>query len=158
VARSLDPEFSPSEAIQRHATTIMEHRMRPSRERLFSAALEAREFIEELPGRVNKLMDATASGELTVKVDAFDEKELLRGMQQMANRVTMGLVLAALIIGAAMLTRIETSVKLFGYPALAILCFLAASLGGAALLWSIGMGDRRPRRREDVNGSSRRPR
>lgn len=158
VARSLDPEFSPSEAIQRHATTIMEHRMRPSRERLFSAALEAREFIEELPGRVNKLMDATTNGELTVKVDAFDEKELLRGMQQMANRVTMGLVLAALIIGAAMLTRIETSVKLFGYPALAILCFLAASLGGAALLWSIGMGDRRTRRHEDLTGSSRRPR
>ncbi|MDQ3108097.1 MAG: AarF/UbiB family protein [Actinomycetota bacterium] len=146
VARSLDPAFSPSEAIQTHAAEIMQKRMKPSRERLFSAALEAREFIEELPGRVNKLMDATAKGELTVKVDAFDEKELLRGMQQMANRVTMGLVLAALIIGAAMLTRVETDVRLLGYPAVAIICFLAASLGGAALLWSIAMGDRRTRR------------
>jgi ubiquinone biosynthesis protein len=146
VARSLDPEFSPSEAIQRHATSIMEQRMRPSRERLFSAALEAREFVEELPGRVNRLLDATSKGELAIKVDAFDEKELLRGMQQMANRVTMGLVLAALIIGAAMLTRVETSVRLFGYPAVAIVCFLAASLGGAALLWSIAVGDRRTRR------------
>jgi ubiquinone biosynthesis protein len=146
VARSLDPEFSPSEAIQRHANSIMEQRMRPSRERLFSAALEAREFVEELPGRVNRLLDATSKGELAIKVDAFDEKELLRGMQQMANRVTMGLVLAALIIGAAMLTRVETSVRLFGYPAVAIVCFLAASLGGAALLWSIAVGDRRTRR------------
>ena len=146
VARSLDPDFSPSDAIQRHATAIMQQRMRPSRERMFSAALEAREFIEELPGRVNRLLDATSKGELTVKVDAFDEKELLRGMQQMANRVTMGLVLAALIIGAAMLTRVETDVRLFGYPAVAIVCFLAASLGGAALLWSIAVGDRRTRR------------
>ena len=146
VARSLDPEFSPSDAIQRHATAIMEQRMRPSKERLFSAALEAREFIEELPGRLNRVLDATSKGELSVKVDAFDEKELLRGMQQMANRVTMGLVLAALIIGAAMLTRVETDVRLFGYPAVAIVCFLAASLGGAALLWSIAMGDRRTRR------------
>ena len=145
VARSLDPDFSPSDAIQRHATAIMQQRMRPSRERLFSAALEAREFIEELPGRVNRLLDATSKGELSVKVDAFDEKELLRGMQQMANRVTMGLVLAALIIGAAMLTRVETDVRLFGYPAVAIVCFLAASLGGAALLWSIAVGDRRTR-------------
>ena len=95
---------------------------------------------------MNKLLDHAANGELQVKVDAFDEKELLRGMQQMANRVTMGLVLAALIIGAAMLTRVETSVRLFGYPAVAIVCFLAASLGGAALLWSIAMGDRRTRR------------
>ncbi|HUP85598.1 MAG TPA: AarF/UbiB family protein [Acidimicrobiales bacterium] len=145
VARSLDPEFSPSDAIQRHATTILQSRMRPSRERLFSAALEAREFIEELPGRVNKLLDSTANGELTLKVDAFDEKELLRGLQQLANRVTTGLVLAALIIGAAMLTRVQTDVELFGYPAVAIVCFLAASLGGAALLWTIAGGARRDR-------------
>jgi predicted unusual protein kinase regulating ubiquinone biosynthesis (AarF/ABC1/UbiB family) len=146
VARALDPDFSPSEAIQRHATAIMQQRMRPTRERMFSAALEAREFVEELPGRVNKLMDAAANGEFTVKVDAFDEKELMRALLQVGNRVTMGLVLAALIIGAAMLTRVQTSVRLFGYPAVAIVCFLAASIGGAALLWSIAMGDRRSRR------------
>jgi hypothetical protein len=45
-----------------------------------------------------------------------------------------------------MLTRVETNVRLFGYPAVAIVCFLAASMGGAALLWSIAMGDRRTRR------------
>jgi predicted unusual protein kinase regulating ubiquinone biosynthesis (AarF/ABC1/UbiB family) len=148
VARSLDPDFAPSEAIQRHASAIMEQRMRPSRQRLFAAALEAREFVEELPGRVNKLMDAAAHGELTVKVDAFDDKELMRSLLQVGNRVTMGLVLAALIIGAAMLTRVETSVRLFGYPAVAIVCFLAASIGGASLLWSIAVGDRRTRRRD----------
>ncbi len=149
VARALDPEFSPSEAIQRHATEILQTRMKPSRERLFSAALEAREFMEELPGRVNRLMDATANGELTLKVNAFDEKELLTGLQQLANRITMGLVLAALIIGAAMLTRVQTDATIFGYPAVAIVCFILASLAGASLLWSIAVGDRRNRRRRE---------
>jgi predicted unusual protein kinase regulating ubiquinone biosynthesis (AarF/ABC1/UbiB family) len=145
VACALDPEFSPSEAIQRHATEILQSRMRPSKERMFAAALEAREFVEELPARVNKLLDSAANGELRLRVDAFDEKELLRGMQQLANRVTMGLVLAALIIGAAMLTRVQTDARLFGYPAVAIVCFLLASFGGAALLWSIAVGDRKDR-------------
>jgi predicted unusual protein kinase regulating ubiquinone biosynthesis (AarF/ABC1/UbiB family) len=145
VARGLDPDFAPSEAIKLHATRIMESRMRPSRERLFSAALEAREFIEELPGRVNRLMDATASGDLRVKVDAFDERELLKGLQKLANRVTMGLVLAALIVGAAMLTRVDTASRLFGYPTVAIVCFLLASLGGAVLCWNIMVSDRRDR-------------
>lgn len=147
VARALDPSFSPSEVIQRHATEILQSRLRPSRERLFAAALEAREFVEELPARVNKLMDAAAGGELRLKVDAIDEKAFLTGLQQLANRITMGLVLAALIIGAAMLTQVETSATVFGYPALAIVCFLLASLGGAALLWSIAVGDRKQRRR-----------
>lgn len=147
VARALDPSFSPSEVIKRHATEILQSRLRPSRERLFAAALEAREFVEELPARVNKLMDAAASGDLRMKVDAIDEKAFLTGLQQLANRITMGLVLAALIIGAAMLTQVDTSATVFGYPALAIVCFLLASLGGAALLWSIAVGDRRQRRR-----------
>ena len=44
----------------------------------------------------------------------------MRGIQKLANRVTAGLVIAALIIGAAMLMRIDTEAKLFGYPGVAI--------------------------------------
>ncbi len=143
VSRTLDPSFEPSAAIQSHATSIMESRMKPTRERLFSAALETREMLEELPGRVNKIMDTVARGELKLKVDAFDEAQLIRGLHKLGNRVTMGLVLAALIIGAAMLMQVETESRLFGYPALAIVSFLLASLGAVALLWTIVVGDRR---------------
>ncbi len=38
------------------------------------------------------------------------------------KRITTGLVLAALIVGASRLMRIETRSRLFGYPTLAILC------------------------------------
>ena len=55
--------------------------------------------------RMNRLLDAVADGELRLRVDAIDQVELLRGLRQLANRVTMGLVLAALIVGAAMLAR-----------------------------------------------------
>ncbi|HUS62481.1 MAG TPA: AarF/UbiB family protein [Acidimicrobiales bacterium] len=143
VAAALDPDFSPSEVVQDHATSVLQSRMTPTRERLFTAALEAREFVEELPGRVNKLMDAAATGQLKVNVDAFDEVELLRGLQKVANRITMGLLLASLIMGAAMLTRVETSSRLFGYPSVAIIAFFLASLGAAALLWSIIRTDHR---------------
>ena len=78
--------------------------------------MDAKEFAEKLPGRVNKVMDALAEGEMTLNVKGIDEKELMRGIQKLANRVTSGLVIAALIIGAAMLMRIETESQLFGYP------------------------------------------
>jgi hypothetical protein len=88
-------------------------------------------------------MDAAAEGELQVKVHAFDEVQLLKGLQKLANRVTMGLVLAGLIMGAAMLMRVQTSSQLFGYPSFAIVCFVLATIAAAALLWSIAVGDRR---------------
>jgi predicted unusual protein kinase regulating ubiquinone biosynthesis (AarF/ABC1/UbiB family) len=143
VARELDPDFDPASAIRRHTDDILESQMRPSSGSTFSALLEARDFVEQLPGRVNKVMDAMAEGTFHLDVHAFDEAELMRGFQKLANRLTMGLVVAALIIGAAMLVQVETSSKLFGYPTLAILCFLGAAAFGFALLFSILRADRK---------------
>ena len=41
---------------------------------LLSAAMEAKEFAEKLPGRVNKVMDALAEGQLTLNVQGIDER------------------------------------------------------------------------------------
>ena len=66
---------------------------------------------------------------------------------------TLGLVLAALIIGAAMLMEVETSFRILGYPGLAILCFLGAAVGGVLLVANIvthdwHSGGERPGKRE----------
>ena len=143
VARELDPSFDPSQAIRRHTDEVLQTQMRPSSGSAFTALLEARDFVEQLPGRVNKVMDAMAEGTFALDVHAFDEAEMIRGFQKLANRLTMGLVVAALIIGAALLIQVDTKSKLFGYPSLAIVCFLAAMICGFALLWSILRADRK---------------
>jgi ubiquinone biosynthesis protein len=147
-ARILDPEFDPNAAIQSHIADIVRSKLLASASPagLLHAAMDAKEFAERLPGRVNKVMDALAEGELTLNVKGIDEVEILRGVQKLANRVTTGIVVAALIIGAAMLMRIETDTRLFGYPALAIVLFLMASVAGLWLVISSFLDDH-PRRR-----------
>lgn len=83
---------------------------------------------------MNAVLDTLAEGEISLQVKGIDEHEFMLGMQKLANRVTAGLVIAALVIGASMLMRVETSARLFGYPALAIVCFLAAVGSGLFLL------------------------
>jgi ubiquinone biosynthesis protein len=61
----------------------------------------------------------------------------MEGFQKVANRISTGLVLAALIIGAALLMQVETSFTIFGYPGLAIVLFLAAAAGGFWFLISV---------------------
>ena len=145
VARVLDPDFEPAEAIRQHADEVMQARLRPSREGAFAVALEAKEFMEQLPSRMNRLLDAATEGELKVNVEAIDEQLLLGGIQKVANRITMGLLLAALIVGAAMLTGVDTGAKLLGYPAVAIVCFILAAVGAFVLLISIAWNDRKQR-------------
>jgi ubiquinone biosynthesis protein len=145
IARTLDPAFDPNASFKRHAAEITAEnwRARLSPSGLLAAAGEMKQFVERLPGRANRILDRIADNELEIRVNAIDERVLLEGFQKVANRIATGLVLAALIVGAAMMTRIETSFRLFGYPGLAILCFLAAAAGGVGLVLQIVVSDRR---------------
>jgi predicted unusual protein kinase regulating ubiquinone biosynthesis (AarF/ABC1/UbiB family) len=145
VGRALDPSFDPNASIRRNAADVTRHRLRKtlSPANLLSAAMEVKEFAERLPGRINKILDTVASNGMQVKVDAIDEKLLIEGIQKIANRITVGLILAALIVSAAMLMQVETTFRILGYPGLAILFFLAAAGGGVALMLTILLSDRR---------------
>jgi ubiquinone biosynthesis protein len=148
VGRTLDPDLDPNATIRQHATELLRQRMwkSASPSHVLAAAMEAKEFVEELPGRVNRILQRVAENDLRIEVDAIDETRLMEGFQKVANRITTGLILAALIVGAAMLMRIETSFRIFGYPGLAMLLFLAAAGGGCALLIDILWNDERSRR------------
>ena len=138
VARALDPDLDVNAAMRRNAGELMRRRLlKSSTGGMFTAVLEAKEFAERLPGRVNRVLDALASSELKLKVELMDEGVVLDGLQKVANRITLGLILAALIIGAAMIMRIETSFRLFGYPGLAMILFLIAGTGGLWLAFHI---------------------
>ncbi|MCW2726164.1 MAG: hypothetical protein JWN35_3085 [Frankiales bacterium] len=143
VAQSLDPHFAPADAIRLHMASIVQNRMQTSSGGLLGAAMEARDFTVQLPGRINKVMDAVAGGTFELKVDAIDEPQLLAVMQRLANRIATGLVLASLVVGAALMMQIPTQSRILGYPSIAMVCFALAAAGGAALLISILAADRR---------------
>lgn len=144
VGRILDPGFDPNEAIHHNAAQLLRQRMLYSLSpgNLFSGMIELKDLIARLPERLNKTIESLSSGTFRVKVDTINEKELITGIQKVANRITLGLVLAALIVGAALLMQVQTNFTILGYPGLAIICFLAAAAGGVALVLSILLHDR----------------
>ena len=72
---------------------------------------------------MNTILDAVANNDLQIKVDAIDETALAEMAQKVANRISLSLLLAALILGAALLARIETPFTVLGYPVIAIVFF-----------------------------------
>jgi predicted unusual protein kinase regulating ubiquinone biosynthesis (AarF/ABC1/UbiB family) len=144
VGQTLDPKFNPNASIRRNAEKILQQRVwkafTPTN--LFGSLLEMKYLLVRLPSRLNRILDAIAHNELRVKVETIDENVIIEGLQKVANRIALGLILAALIIGAALLMRVETSFRLFGYPGFAILCFLGVGGGGLFLIIRILMHDR----------------
>jgi len=149
VGRTLDPSFNPNAAVRRNVTEILNQQLVKSitAGKFFSSVLELKDFVGGLPPRVNKILDALGDPRIEVFIRPRDKHQLLADLNHSANRITAGLVLAALIVGAALLMRVPTEFQLFGYPGLAIICFLAAAAGGVILLLKIVFQDRQHKRR-----------
>ncbi len=143
IGRILSPNFDPNASLRRNLGKVMTQRMFRSASpgQWFASVLELKDFISRLPNRLNKLLDAAAGAELELKVRTPDAHQLLTGFEKIANRITTGVILASLIIGASLLMQINTPFQILGYPGLAILCFLAAGGGGVWLVLSILVKD-----------------
>ena len=139
----LDPDFAPAEAIRDNVSAIFASSLRTSPGGILAAAIEAKEFTAQLPKRANRILDSLAQGQFTVHVDAIDEHRLHLVLQRIANRLTLGLVIAATIIGAAMMMRVETDTRILGFPAIAMLFFTFAVVAGIALAVQIVLTDRK---------------
>ena len=115
-ARTLAPTLDVNASIRKNASSLMQRRLLKSLSpgTVFTTVLEAKEFAEQLPRRINRVLESLASSQLKLKVEVIDEGAVIDGLQKVANRITMGLVVAALILSAAMMMQIESRFTLLG--------------------------------------------
>ncbi len=149
VGKCLDPHFNPNESIRRNVGQLMSQRMLKDATQgsVIGSALELKHFLSQVPSRLSHLLDALANSDVEMRIKWSDAKMIVESIEKVANRITAGVVLAALIIGAALLIRVETEFRILGYPGLAMIFFLAAGLGGFWLVISTFIRDHRARKR-----------
>lgn len=135
----LAPEFDLREAVRRYMNKLLQDKMlnelKP--EEIFSVLLDSKKLAENLPDRLDKITENLARNEFRFRVDAIDEKRFTDGFQKVANRITLGLIIAAMIVGAAMLMSVPSPFMIFGYPGLAILFFMLAAVAAIYLSYTI---------------------
>jgi ubiquinone biosynthesis protein len=148
VVFTLDPNFEPAAIIRQRATEILQRNLLQSvtPANLIGSVVEVKEFVEKVPSRINRILDLIGNNELKLDVDTIDEKVVVEGLQKVANRIALGLILASLIVGASMLMRVETSFRIFGYPGFAMIFFLLAAVAGGGLAITIVLTDVKARK------------
>jgi ubiquinone biosynthesis protein len=133
VARTLDPDARIDEMIEKHVADVMRSRMletaRPAK--VLRTALDAAAFAEQLPNRLNKVLESLAEGRVTLRLEGLDEASVIRGAQKMANRVVAGVMIAAFVVAAALFSAAPRGATVWGYPVLTIIFLgLAVVTGG----------------------------
>lgn len=131
----LDPEYDYYKGIEKNLIKILKDNIKEDLkpERLISFFIEGKRLLRFMPKRMNEVFKHFAKNDFKVTIDAIDEKRITDGFQKVANRITLGLILSSMILGASILMRVPSDFTIFGYPGLAILFFMLSAIGGIIL-------------------------
>lgn len=145
----LTPKYDLQKAIRKFMDRMVNKKigkeLKP--ENIYGLLLENKKLAENLPSRLNKITENLASNQFELKVNALDEKRLTDGFQKVANRITSGIIIAAMIIGAALLMRIPSSFSIMGYGLLPFIFFIVAIGLGLYLVYNILFKDEQFRKK-----------
>lgn len=146
--RQLDPDFdivAQATPLLQQASVLRYHPdtlLRKGRRNLASLM----SVLSALPQDIRRLMRLLRSGAVNVHVDLSQLDRFGMLMDRAASRLTVGMVTASLIIGSSIVMTVSGGPTLFGLPALGVLGFTAAGIGGLWVLISIWKTSRRGER------------
>jgi len=146
ITRRLDPEYDPQHVIREYAEQLMTQKLRQKFDprNFYAAMLDLNQLILDLPHRAREIIDLTAIGKLTFGLKLVQAEEFLAGIHKVANRITVGIIVAAIVIASALMMRTA--------PALAMIGYVTSALIGLYLVVSVLIQDRRDQERAKMKG------
>lgn len=154
ITKKLDPDYNPQRVIRDYAQELMTQKLQQkfNPQNFYPALLDLNQLVLDLPHRSREILDLTAGGKLTFGVKLTQAEEFLSGIHKIANRITVGLVIAALLVASSLMMRVPTSYHLFGYPTIAVIGYLLAAAAAVYLIASILLRDRKDQERAKIKG------
>ncbi|MCF8113686.1 MAG: AarF/ABC1/UbiB kinase family protein [Desulfotignum sp.] len=139
VARKLDPDFNILGHAVPYVTTAKYMKFAPSKiaEEFMNIARESYKLIQQLPADTMEILRLVRQGKLKIAVDIQGLDKLIVHQDQTSNRISFSIIIAALILGSAIVINSEVPPMLFGVSVIGIAGFIAAAVMGVWLLVAI---------------------
>jgi len=139
VGLSLDPDFHMINQASPFIQHVKMERFRPKRvasDALKSGA-ELVRLAQEIPGEVRTILKQMKRGKVKMEFEHRGLEPMLATHDQISNRIAFSIVIAALIVGSALIVLSKTPPFVLGIPVIGILGFVVAGMMGVWLLIAI---------------------
>ena len=146
MGRQLDPDFDMAGAARPFLERVVLQRYSPRTllKRSRRTALDAMELVGDLPRELRRLLRTARRGRLHMQVEVTSLKAFGEQVDRAANRLTMGVITAALVVGSSIvMNSAGGGVSSRWLLALGVLGFVGAGLIGLWILLSIWRSGRR---------------
>jgi ubiquinone biosynthesis protein len=144
LGRGLDPTFHMAQEALPLLRTAVRARYRPAAlwEQAWRSVQRSARVLGGLPDDLVRMVRAVRRSGVQVHVDVHGLQQSVDQLDAAVSRLTVGLVVAALIIGSSIVMTVDAGPRLFGLPAFGLMGFSVAVLGALWLLRSISRGGR----------------
>lgn len=117
-------------AARRHSPRVAWKELRTTLDRFKSLA-------GGFPNRVTRIMDKMDRGELHIRFEHENLGSLRKTLDNSSNRLTLGIIIGAMIIGSSMIITTGIGPLLFGFPLLGVLGYTVSAVLGLWLVFNI---------------------
>jgi ubiquinone biosynthesis protein len=137
--RQMDPEFRMVEHLTPFVRRLIIDRYKPGAlaKRAERGLGDALSLVSDLPRDVVRLVKEVRRGKFKIELDLKRLDHFGHQLDRSSNRLTLGVLIAALIVGSSIVMTVEGGPTLFGLPVFGLLGFLGACFLSLALLVSI---------------------
>jgi ubiquinone biosynthesis protein len=139
LGKELAPDFNLIEEARPLIAELVKERwsIKTLTEDLRTQGLNLYDLVQDFPAKLLTLYRKMDRGDLTFTFKHTGLSALNNTLERISNRVTFGIIIAALIVGSSMI--ITTGVKplLFGFPALGVVGYLVSGILGLWLIVNI---------------------
>lgn len=147
MGRQLDPDFDLVAEFSPFLSRALVARYAPDAivKRGWKTLAGTLDIFTGLPQDLRHLLRSARSGRLQMHVDVTRLQHFGNQLDRAASRMTMGVVIAALIIGSSIVMTLDRGPELWGLPIFGLLGFLGAAIAGVWLLIAIRRSERSSR-------------
>lgn len=144
LGRRLDPDFHLVEYLTPFVKRVIVSRYEPKAlgRRVRHGVSDALGMLGSIPSDLTRLIRDARRGRMRVEFDLKRLDHFGHQIDRSANRLTLGVVTAALIVGSSIVMTVRGGPELFGLPLFGVLGFLAACINAVWLVVSIWRSNR----------------
>jgi ubiquinone biosynthesis protein len=139
MGRGLDPGFHVAQEALPLLQRVLRARYKPAAlgKRAWQSALRLAATAEKLPHDISRLLRRARHGQMRIGLELAHLQRVGDQLDRAATRLSMAIVIAALIIGSSIVMTVGGGPTLFGLPAFGFLGFVGAAGGAIWLVRSI---------------------
>jgi ubiquinone biosynthesis protein len=139
VGHMLDPDFDMIARATPFITNVKQERFTPERvaEDVFDLSAKLLRFLRQFPKELLDITQIIRQRKLSLQFEHRGLETMLITHDRISNRISFSILIAALIIGSALIVISETPPLIYGISLIGIILFLAAAIMGIWLLVAI---------------------